>query len=79
MNDFDKLHGNLPIILDRVWPKHNLFKALYYILAKFKNYTLFYFFFQLNALKILFYRVNLSKRIKSTLFLLFFSYISYTC
>ena len=51
-------------------PKHTLFKVLYFILAKCKNYTLY--FFQSNTLKILYYRIKLSKRIKSTLFILLF-------
>ena len=37
-----------------VLPKHTLLKVFYFILAKFKNYTLFILFFKSNTLKILF-------------------------
>ena len=32
-------------------PKHTLFKVLYFILAKFKNYTLFILFFSVKYFK----------------------------
>ena len=53
-----------------VLPKHTLFKILYFILFKFKI-ILYLYFFQSNTLKILYYRIKLPKRIKSTLFILF--------
>ena len=48
-----------------VLPKYTLFKVLYFILAKFKNYTLF-ICFQSNTLQILYYRIKLFTRIIST-------------
>ena len=54
-----------------VLPKQTLFKVLYFILAKCKNYTLLLYFFQSDTLKILYYRIKLYKRIKSSLLILF--------
>ena len=54
-----------------VLPKHTLFKVLYFILSKFKIYTLFIPFFSQILKKILYYRKKFSKRIKSHLFILF--------
>ena len=57
-----------------VLPKHTSFKVVYFVLAKFKNYTLF-ILFSVNF-KNNFYRVKLSKR--TTMFFIhnfFFRYL----
>ena len=58
-----------------VLPKRTLFKVLYFIFAKFKNYTLFILFFQSNTL----FKDILSKSIKITYDSYFFPKLSDTC
>ena len=58
-----------------VLPKHTLFKVLYFILAKLKNYTLFILYFS----QILYYRIKVSQRIKSTILNTFFPCLSDIC
>ena len=55
-----------------VSPKRTLFKVLYFILAKFENYTLFILFSVKYFKNTLLYRIALSKKIKSSLFIPFF-------
>ena len=56
-----------------------LYLKYYTLFCQSLKIILYSYFFQSNTLKILYYRIKLSKRIKSTLFILFSLKISDTC